>query len=105
MTFDPILNAPVYLQLHAATALIALCLGPVALYRKRRNIWHKAIGYVWMDAGHGRHRDHIILDPRNYGRWVHEPRSCFRLFEPRNGRFCDLGRAPREHYCAQACLE
>ena len=48
MTFDPILNAPVHLQLHAATALIALCLGPVALYRKLRDIWHKAIGYVWM---------------------------------------------------------
>ena len=48
MTFDPILNAPVYLQLHAATALIALCLGPVVLYRKRRDIWHKVIGYVWM---------------------------------------------------------
>ena len=48
MTFDPILNAPVYLQLHVATALIALCLGPVPLYRKRRDIWHKVIGYVWM---------------------------------------------------------
>ena len=48
MTFDPILNAPVYLQLHVATALIALCLGPVPLYRKRRDIWHKAIGYLWM---------------------------------------------------------
>ena len=48
MTFDPILNAPFYLQLHAATALIALVLGPIVLYRKSRDIWHKVIGYVWM---------------------------------------------------------
>lgn len=48
MTFDPILDAPFYLQLHASTALIALGLGPFVLYRRRRDVWHKVVGYIWM---------------------------------------------------------
>jgi len=47
---DIFLAAPHYVQLHAIAALVALGTGPIALYRKRRDIWHKAIGYVWIIA-------------------------------------------------------
>lgn len=50
MTLLPFLNAAPYIQAHAIGAMLALVLGPVALYRSRRDIWHKIIGYVWMLA-------------------------------------------------------
>jgi len=50
MTFDPFLNAPVYIQIHAPAALIALMLGLIALYRRKRDRAHKVVGYVWMVA-------------------------------------------------------
>ena len=50
MTFDPFLNAPVYIQIHAPAALIALMLGPIALYRRKRDRAQKVVGYVWMVA-------------------------------------------------------
>ncbi len=48
MTFDPYLAAPINIQFHILSAIIALGLGPFALYRQRRDIWHKTIGYVWV---------------------------------------------------------
>jgi uncharacterized membrane protein len=37
-------------HLHLWPALVALALGPVALYRRRRDIWHKTAGYLWVCA-------------------------------------------------------
>ncbi len=44
------LAAPLYIQIHAISALYALGIGPLAIYRKRRDIWHKTIGYSWIIA-------------------------------------------------------
>ena len=50
MTFDPFLSAPPLIQVHALAALLALTLGPVALYRTRRDLWHRLTGRVWVAA-------------------------------------------------------
>lgn len=50
MTFSPIINAPLLIQVHALCALIALVMGPLAIYRKRRDRLHKTVGYVWVVA-------------------------------------------------------
>lgn len=50
MSLDPILTADPVVQLHAACASLALVLGPVALYRKKRDRTHKVLGYVWVLA-------------------------------------------------------
>ncbi|MDG1431611.1 MAG: DUF2306 domain-containing protein [Paracoccaceae bacterium] len=42
------LAAPLYIQIHATFALYALIVGPLAIYRKRRDILHKTIGYSWI---------------------------------------------------------
>lgn len=42
--------APAYIQLHAVAALLALLIGPFAIYRKRRDILHKTLGYIWIVA-------------------------------------------------------
>lgn len=44
------LAAPLYIQIHATSALFSLIIGPLAIYRKRRDIWHKTIGYSWIIA-------------------------------------------------------
>jgi uncharacterized membrane protein len=50
MTLTPLLDAAPHIQIHATAALLALVLGPVALYCKRRDHWHKVIGRLWMGA-------------------------------------------------------
>lgn len=50
MSFDPVLNAPFVIQLHLTFALPAVCLGPVALFRNRRDRLHKTLGYAWILA-------------------------------------------------------
>jgi uncharacterized membrane protein len=50
VTLTPFLTAAPHIQLHAIAALLALGLGPFALYRTRRNRMHKIIGYIWMTA-------------------------------------------------------
>ncbi len=50
MSFQPILTAPVQIQVHLVFAVIALCTGPFALYRKRRDRVHKITGYAWVTA-------------------------------------------------------
>lgn len=50
MTLTPFLTAAPHIQLHATAAMLALVLGPLALYRTRRDLLHKVTGYVWMSA-------------------------------------------------------
>ncbi len=50
MTLDPILNAPWVIQIHIAFAMPAILLGPVAIYRRRRDAIHRAFGYAWVTA-------------------------------------------------------
>jgi uncharacterized membrane protein len=50
MTPDPILSAPLLVQLHLAAALPAVLIGPVVLFRRARDRLHKALGYLWIAA-------------------------------------------------------
>ncbi len=50
MTLDPFLQAPLYIQIHAACAAYALVSGPFALYSRKRNRFHKIVGYSWLAA-------------------------------------------------------
>lgn len=50
MTFADLAGLPTALHLHLWPALLALVLGPVALNRRRRDIWHKVAGYLWVGA-------------------------------------------------------
>ncbi|UWQ16461.1 DUF2306 domain-containing protein [Jannaschia sp. M317] len=50
MTLDPFLTAPVHIQIHAGAALLALVLGPVALFSRRRGAMHRGAGWVWVLA-------------------------------------------------------
>lgn len=50
MTLSPLLEATANIQIHALAALLALCLGPVVLYRPRRGQGHKIMGYIWVCA-------------------------------------------------------
>jgi len=50
MTLDPILNTPLIVQLHIAAAIPSLFIGPIALFRKRRDRLHKISGYLWIIA-------------------------------------------------------
>lgn len=47
-SLSPLLDAAPVTQLHAAAAFSALMLGPFALWRRRRDRLHKALGYVWI---------------------------------------------------------
>lgn len=50
MTFEPILSASLAIQFHVCCAITAVVLGPVALLRRSRDIWHRCAGYVWVLA-------------------------------------------------------
>ncbi len=50
MTFEPLLNAPPMIQIHVAGALLSLLVGPFALFRRSRDIWHRRLGYLWVVA-------------------------------------------------------
>ncbi|MEL7091697.1 MAG: DUF2306 domain-containing protein [Pseudomonadota bacterium] len=50
MNPDPLMQAGWVVQAHVLLALLALALGPVALWRKRRDMMHKSVGYVWVVA-------------------------------------------------------
>ena len=45
--FEPLLSAPLAVQLHAFAAMAAMFLGPIALFRRRRDRVHKTSGYAW----------------------------------------------------------
>ena len=49
-TLAPLLDASPVIQTHAAAALVALVLGPLVLFRRRRDRLHKAGGYIWIVA-------------------------------------------------------
>lgn len=48
MTLDPILSASFVIQLHVASAICAVTLGPMALLRRSRDVWHRRLGYTWV---------------------------------------------------------
>ncbi len=50
MTLAPLLAAPFAVQLHVCAALCAIILGPLALWRRSRDHWHKRFGYAWVVA-------------------------------------------------------
>lgn len=50
MTLTPFLDAPLIIQLHAASAIVALVTGPFALFRRRRDKLHKSLGRLWVAA-------------------------------------------------------
>lgn len=39
---------PVVIQLHAGAAILALVLGPFAIWRRRKDIWHRLVGVTWI---------------------------------------------------------
>lgn len=47
---EPLISAPLEIQFHAFSAIGALVLGPVAIFRRRRDRIHKTIGYIWVLA-------------------------------------------------------
>ncbi len=49
-TVAPFLDAPGIIQAHVVFALAGLILGPVALWRKKRDLLHKCVGYAWVLA-------------------------------------------------------
>lgn len=50
MTLDPFLHAPFIIQLHTLCAILALGVGPFALFRRRRDRLHRWLGRVWVAA-------------------------------------------------------
>ncbi|MCF2871978.1 DUF2306 domain-containing protein [Octadecabacter sp. G9-8] len=50
MSFEPFLTAPLHIQIHVAAAVISVALGPLPLYRQRRDRLHKISGYIWVIA-------------------------------------------------------
>jgi uncharacterized membrane protein len=48
MTLDPLLNAPFVIQLHALSAIAAGLIGPFAIWRKTRALWHRLAGALWI---------------------------------------------------------
>lgn len=41
---------PPAVTLHLAAALIAISAGPIAIFRRRRDRWHRGVGYLWVAA-------------------------------------------------------
>ncbi|NJM83345.1 MAG: DUF2306 domain-containing protein [Tabrizicola sp.] len=50
MSLDPLLAAPAIIQAHVVLALLAVLLGPAALLRRSRDIWHRQLGRAWVAA-------------------------------------------------------
>lgn len=50
MNLIPILQSSPVIVIHTAAALVAFLAGPVAILRRRRDIWHKAAGWLWVGA-------------------------------------------------------
>lgn len=47
MSLDPLLSAPLAVQIHAFSAIAALTLGAVVLFRRKGTPTHKLMGRVW----------------------------------------------------------
>lgn len=50
MTLLTFFTVPLPVQVHIIAAILALSLGPIALYRRKRDRTHKVVGYVWVTA-------------------------------------------------------
>jgi len=50
MTLAPLLTATFFVQLHVCAALCAIVIGPMVLWRRSRDRWHKRLGYTWVIA-------------------------------------------------------
>jgi uncharacterized membrane protein len=48
MNLAQLLDAPAAIQLHVAAALLSVVLGPVAIFRRSRDIVHRVAGRVWI---------------------------------------------------------
>ncbi len=48
MSLTPLFEAPLFIQVHAACAMLALVLGAVQLFRKKGDRAHRAIGASWV---------------------------------------------------------
>ena len=48
MTLDPLLEADLAIRIHAATAIAAVALGGLVLWRRKGTALHKALGRVWV---------------------------------------------------------
>lgn len=53
MTLDLLFEAPFEIRMHLAAAAAAILLGPLALYRRRRDRWHRLAGRTWVAAMSG----------------------------------------------------
>ena len=48
MNLAPLLDAPPVIQMHVAPALLSVVVGPVAIFRRSRDIVHRVAGRVWI---------------------------------------------------------
>lgn len=48
MSLDPLLSAPLAIQIHAGAATAAMLLGALVLFRRKGTPVHKAMGRVWV---------------------------------------------------------
>jgi len=46
----PLLTSPPIIQVHVVLALAAVLLGPAALLRRSRDVWHRRLGQAWVAA-------------------------------------------------------
>ena len=50
MTFEALSRIPAPVLAHIIAACLSLLIGPFALFRRSRDIWHKVFGYLWVTA-------------------------------------------------------
>lgn len=50
MDITALTDAPIAIQGHVGFALVAVILGPIALFRKRRDVVHRVTGRIWVLA-------------------------------------------------------
>lgn len=48
--FEPLLKAELQTQIHVAAAILAIIIGPLAIFRRKRDRLHKTLGYGWIAA-------------------------------------------------------
>lgn len=50
MSISALSTAPVAVQIHLIFVMMSILVGPFALLRGRKDVWHKAFGYIWVTA-------------------------------------------------------
>ena len=48
MSLDPIFAATPIMQIHIVSAILAIALGPITIWRRRHDRLHKIVGYTWV---------------------------------------------------------